>query len=134
MKTPKTPGEDERMETDFRADAPEGYFLTSGDRKSFETQYELLDTIGTGSFSEVKRCRHRQTGIFILFLFSSKNLDYIYLNSFNLKSFFFRLIHLKDKIVSKFQFLKCIFLQKSIYWRRKFINSWPYIIELRKAF
>ena len=63
MKTPKTPGEDERMETDFRADAPEGYFLTSGDRKSFETQYELLDTIGTGSFSEVKRCRHRQTGI-----------------------------------------------------------------------
>ena len=62
LRAPKTPGEDEKMETDFRSDAPEGYFLTSGDKKSFETQYELLDVIGKGSFSEVKRCRHRQTG------------------------------------------------------------------------
>lgn len=75
MKTPKTPGEDEKMETDFRSDAPEGYFLTSGDRKSFETQYELLDTIGVGSFSEVKRCRHRQTGKLFAVKISQRNGD-----------------------------------------------------------
>ena len=89
MKTPKTPGEDEKMETDFRADAPEGYFLTSGDRKSFETQYEQLDTIGTGSFSEVKRCRHRQTGklfavkgpVSLVFVFESSNFIFFKLKT-----------------------------------------------------
>ena len=52
------------METDFRSDAPEGYFLTTGDhkKKTFQTEYELLESIGVGSFSEVKKCRHRHTG------------------------------------------------------------------------
>ena len=52
------------METDFRNDAPEGYFLTTGDhkKKTFQTEYELLESIGVGSFSEVKKCRHRHTG------------------------------------------------------------------------
>ena len=52
------------METDFRNDAPEGYFLTTGDhkKKTFQTEYELLESIGAGSFSEVKKCRHRHTG------------------------------------------------------------------------
>ena len=56
------------METDFRSDAPEGYFLTTGDhkKKTFQTEYELLESIGVGSFSEVKKCRHRHTGNYII--------------------------------------------------------------------
>ena len=62
--TPTTPEDHHKMETDFRNDAPEGYFLTTGDhkKKTFQTEYELLESIGVGSFSEVKKCRHRHTG------------------------------------------------------------------------
>ena len=64
--TPTTPEDHHKMETDFRNDAPEGYFLTTGDhkKKTFQTEYELLESIGVGSFSEVKKCRHRHTGKF----------------------------------------------------------------------
>ena len=53
-------------ESDFRKEAPEGFFLTNVpyegiSKKSFETEYELLDEIGKGAFSEVRRCRHKPT-------------------------------------------------------------------------
>ena len=51
-----------QVETEFRSDAPEGYFLTSDQKKTFQTEYELLEVIGSGSFSQVKQCRHRHTG------------------------------------------------------------------------
>ena len=39
------------MESDFRNEAPEGFFLTSvpfEGKKTFQTEYELLDLIGKG--------------------------------------------------------------------------------------
>ena len=39
------------MESDFRKEAPEGFFLTSvpfEGKKTFQTEYELLDLIGKG--------------------------------------------------------------------------------------
>ena len=54
------------VEIDFRSDAPEGYFLTTDYKKSFYTEYVLLETIGKGSYSEVKKCRHKHTGQYFI--------------------------------------------------------------------
>jgi p90 ribosomal S6 kinase len=56
-----------KAESDFRNEAPEGFFLTNVPyegyvKKSFKTEYELLDTLGRGAFSEVRKCRHKHTG------------------------------------------------------------------------
>jgi len=56
-----------KVESDFRNEAPEGFFLTNVPyegyvKKSFKTEYELLDTLGRGAFSEVRKCRHKHTG------------------------------------------------------------------------
>ena len=71
------------VESDFKSSAPDGFFLTNDvpfegvEKKTFQTEYELLDLIGKGYFrplvlfatfcslgtySEVKKCRHRKTG------------------------------------------------------------------------
>ena len=54
-------------ESDFRNEAPEGFFLTNVpyegfSKKSFNTEYELLEQLGKGAFSEVRQCRHKPTG------------------------------------------------------------------------
>ena len=50
------------MESDFRNEAPEGFFLTNVPyegykKKTFKTEYEMMDTIGKGACSEVRKCR-----------------------------------------------------------------------------
>ena len=50
------------MESDFRNEAPDGFFLTNVPyegvmTKNFKTEFELLDVIGKGAFSEVRKCR-----------------------------------------------------------------------------
>ena len=50
-------------ESDFRNEAPEGFFLTNVPyegytKKTFDTEYDLLDIIGKGALSEVKKCRY----------------------------------------------------------------------------
>ncbi|CAG5099062.1 Oidioi.mRNA.OKI2018_I69.XSR.g16215.t1.cds [Oikopleura dioica] len=55
-----------QMESKFRNEVPDGFFLTNvpydgHQDKTFHTQFEMLDSIGKGSASEVFKCQHKQT-------------------------------------------------------------------------
>lgn len=56
-----------KVESDFRNEAPDGFFLTNVPyegvmKKNFNTEFDLLDVIGKGTNSEVRKCRHKHTG------------------------------------------------------------------------
>ena len=52
------------MESDFKSSAPDGFFLTNDvpfegvEKKTFQTEYELLDLIGKGYFRQLDYLRY----------------------------------------------------------------------------
>ena len=81
-------------ESDFRNEAPEGFFLTNVpyegfSKKSFNTEYEMLEQLGKGAFSEVRQCRHKPTGKLYAVKISKRDggqFSFDFLNKENSKS------------------------------------------------